>query len=326
MDHETEMTARDRNAKRYLQATRRSTPATRPAPFRRWQGRSPGVAGRGIDAGLPSARALQTPRPATSLWGNSIFPVLSVGGGPEGAAEKCRPSPSTGAISRSPSNEIRPIRRAFSTSRTAICSPSSKASRTPPLDGPRSRTIPDRYLRVDPASSREQYRWMERFVASVSDQALRERLLVAIDGKGAFRRFKDVLLAFPAERERWFAYRSDLLHFHIQTWLEHMQDRGRQYPPLGTRRAARGADRAAPAHPIGRGAWRDPAAPGPRAARRDTGGGASVGAGLSRVPSRPRHRSASDRWPQAVRHHRGQAPDRRARARPPRTSPRSLVQ
>jgi hypothetical protein len=30
-------------------------------------------------------------------------------------------------------------------------------------------------------------------------------------------------LAFPAERERWFAYRSDLLHFHIQTWLEHMQ-------------------------------------------------------------------------------------------------------
>lgn len=82
---------------------------------------------------------------------------------------------------------------------------------------------PGRYLRIDPASSREQYRWMERFVASVHDQALRERLLVAIDGKGAFRRFKDVLLAFPAERERWFQYRSDLLHFHMQTWLEHMQ-------------------------------------------------------------------------------------------------------
>ena len=59
---------------------------------------------------------------------------------------------------------------------------------------------PDRYVRVEPASSREQYRWMERFVGLVQDQALRERLLVAIDGKGAFRRFKDVLLAFPAER------------------------------------------------------------------------------------------------------------------------------
>ncbi len=76
------------------------------------------------------------------------------------------------------------------------------------------------FLRVEPASSREQYRWMERFVLSVADEQLRERLIISIDGKGAFRRFKDVLLAYPAERERWFSYRADLLHWHIQTWLE----------------------------------------------------------------------------------------------------------
>ncbi len=76
------------------------------------------------------------------------------------------------------------------------------------------------YIRIEPASSREQYRWMERFVASVADDALRERLIISIDGKGAFRRFKDVLLAYPAERERWFSYRSDLLHWHIHNWLE----------------------------------------------------------------------------------------------------------
>ncbi len=75
------------------------------------------------------------------------------------------------------------------------------------------------YLRVEPASSREQYRWMERFVASVVDEPLRKRLLISIDGKGAFRRFKDVLLAYPTERERWFSYRSNLLHWHIQNWL-----------------------------------------------------------------------------------------------------------
>jgi len=92
---------------------------------------------------------------------------------------------------------------------------------------------PNRYLRIDPASSREQYRWMERFVASVSDPPLRERLLIAIDGKGAFRRFKDVLLAFPAERERWFSYRSELLHFHIQTWLDHMDIEVANQPPWG---------------------------------------------------------------------------------------------
>ncbi len=92
---------------------------------------------------------------------------------------------------------------------------------------------PNRYLRVDPASSREQYRWMERFVVSVSDPTLRERLVIAIDGKGAFRRFKDVLLAFPAERERWFSYRSDLLHFHIQTWVEHTKIEVANPPPWG---------------------------------------------------------------------------------------------
>jgi hypothetical protein len=91
----------------------------------------------------------------------------------------------------------------------------------------------DNYVRIDPASSREQYRWMERFVASVSDDALRERLIIAIDGKGAFRRFKDVLLAYPAERERWFSYRSELLHWHISKWLEGHEIEAANPPPWG---------------------------------------------------------------------------------------------
>ena len=89
------------------------------------------------------------------------------------------------------------------------------------------------YLRVEPASSREQYRWMEKFVGSVTDEPLRERLIISIDGKGAFRRFKDVLLAYPAERERWFSYRAELLHWHIQTWLEQHEITTSNEPPWG---------------------------------------------------------------------------------------------
>jgi hypothetical protein len=89
------------------------------------------------------------------------------------------------------------------------------------------------FLRVEPASSREQYRWMERFVGSVGDEALRERLIISIDGKGAFRRFKDVLLAYPAERERWFSYRADLLHWHIHEWLETHDIHPSNPPPWG---------------------------------------------------------------------------------------------
>ena len=89
------------------------------------------------------------------------------------------------------------------------------------------------HIRIEPASSREQYRWMERFVASVTDDALRERLIISIDGKGAFRRFKDVLLAYPAERERWFSYRSDLLHWHIHNWLQEHSLEATSMPPWG---------------------------------------------------------------------------------------------
>ena len=37
---------------------------------------------------------------------------------------------------------------------------------------------PRGYLRVEPASSREQYRWMEKFVGSVADLGLRDRLIM----------------------------------------------------------------------------------------------------------------------------------------------------
>jgi hypothetical protein len=75
------------------------------------------------------------------------------------------------------------------------------------------------YLRIDPVSSREQYRWMERFIATVDEGELRTQLLAAIDGKGAFRRFKDVLMSFPVDRERWFTFRSERLRFCMESWL-----------------------------------------------------------------------------------------------------------
>lgn len=75
------------------------------------------------------------------------------------------------------------------------------------------------YLRVDPVSSREQYRWMERFIATVEEPELRDKLVRSIDGKGAFRRFKDVLMSYPVDRERWFVFRSERLRSCMESWL-----------------------------------------------------------------------------------------------------------
>jgi hypothetical protein len=75
------------------------------------------------------------------------------------------------------------------------------------------------YLRIDPVSSREQYRWMERFIPMAVDEDLRALLAQAIDGKGAFRRFKDVLMNHAEERERWFVFRSERLRTFMEAWL-----------------------------------------------------------------------------------------------------------
>ncbi len=75
------------------------------------------------------------------------------------------------------------------------------------------------YLRIDPVSSREQYRWMERYIPMVEDPDLQGKLTQAIDGKGAFRRFKDVLMGYGPERERWFSFRSERLRIFMEAWL-----------------------------------------------------------------------------------------------------------
>ena len=64
-----------------------------------------------------------------------------------------------------------------------------------------------RFLEIEALPSREEYEWMEDFTRTVREIHLREKLDVALNGKGAFRRFKDVLSPVPEERERWFAIR-----------------------------------------------------------------------------------------------------------------------
>jgi hypothetical protein len=52
---------------------------------------------------------------------------------------------------------------------------------------------PDRWLHVPCHGSRPGYRDMELFIETLDDDDLAERLRIAITGRGAFRRFKDVL-------------------------------------------------------------------------------------------------------------------------------------
>jgi hypothetical protein len=68
--------------------------------------------------------------------------------------------------------------------------------------------------------SREKYGWMVGFAETVRDQRLAQRLATALDGRGAFRRFRQVLRDDPAEEQRWYKWEQDALTAYIGAWLQ----------------------------------------------------------------------------------------------------------
>jgi len=78
----------------------------------------------------------------------------------------------------------------------------------------------DRYERIPKAEPHEGYEDMVDFIATVKDERLVELLEVALNGRGAFRRFKDVLLRYPEERERWFQFKDERMQERAHEWLD----------------------------------------------------------------------------------------------------------
>lgn len=60
---------------------------------------------------------------------------------------------------------------------------------------------------------------MRDFIATVTDEHLAEQLAVAIDGKGAFRRFKDTLYDDAEWREAWMLFSSERWLARARWWL-----------------------------------------------------------------------------------------------------------
>jgi predicted nucleotidyltransferase len=82
---------------------------------------------------------------------------------------------------------------------------------------------PDPELRglrpIDPVPSHEGYEDMQDFIDRVRDPQARRRLERAIEGRGAFRRFKDTLLDFPQLREAWFRFHDARIEQRAIRWL-----------------------------------------------------------------------------------------------------------
>jgi hypothetical protein len=77
----------------------------------------------------------------------------------------------------------------------------------------------DRWLDVECRGSRDGYRDMQKFLTTVPGPELAERLRIATDGPGAFRRFRRVLEDWPAEEAAWRVFDEDRRRGRARAWL-----------------------------------------------------------------------------------------------------------
>lgn len=87
-------------------------------------------------------------------------------------------------------------------------------------DGEVLEEIPDDWLEIPGTPSRVAYLEMEDFAELVSVDRLREKLLRALEGRGPFRRFRDVVHNDPTEIGRiWSRYRDARAQLRSAEWL-----------------------------------------------------------------------------------------------------------
>ena len=77
-----------------------------------------------------------------------------------------------------------------------------------------------RFVEIPKISSHEAYEFMEEFVSNIKDERIRDRLFRAIQGKGAFRRFKDTISEWPDLEKRWYEYKDESIKKEVLDWLE----------------------------------------------------------------------------------------------------------
>ncbi|MFT4217071.1 MAG: UPF0158 family protein [Micropruina sp.] len=75
------------------------------------------------------------------------------------------------------------------------------------------------WLTIWPHGSHDGYRDMLVFIDDLDDPMIADLLSVAVQGRGAFRRFKDTLGRWPDRLASWFAFSDDRQRGRAREWL-----------------------------------------------------------------------------------------------------------
>ena len=91
----------------------------------------------------------------------------------------------------------------------------------------------DRWRSISNYGDYPAYEEMLDFTSSLMSTRLRTRLLSALEGKGAFRRFRDVLEEHPHERDSWLLFKDERRRGVARAWLADRGFRPWGRPKLG---------------------------------------------------------------------------------------------
>jgi hypothetical protein len=78
----------------------------------------------------------------------------------------------------------------------------------------------DRYEEIPIRYGHQAFDLMVEFAKGVTDQGLQKALYSALNGRGAFRRFKDVLREYPEVEKQWFKFKAEKDREEVKGWLK----------------------------------------------------------------------------------------------------------
>jgi hypothetical protein len=93
--------------------------------------------------------------------------------------------------------------------------------------GPHWRRIPSKSLQ-------ETFEELEDFVDNLSDPSVRRSLFSTLEGKGAFRLFREFMLDHPAERALWEDFRAERSRRRVERFLQSLSATSGIAPPVSS--------------------------------------------------------------------------------------------
>jgi len=78
----------------------------------------------------------------------------------------------------------------------------------------------DRYEEIPVRPSYKAFDFMVEFARMLADRRIQKKLYSALNGRGAFRRFKDTLREYPEVEKEWFRFKAERDKEEVKEWLE----------------------------------------------------------------------------------------------------------